>query len=63
MAGKFKIFEQYVDYSPPVQVIGSVQLLMSHVPAEHMQGMRRVVLTNSASLLKTNKGKYDFYGK
>lgn len=63
MAGKVKIIEQYLEYSPPVQVSGSVQLLMRHVPLEHLKGVRIVVLTNSAKLLQSNKGKYDFYGK
>lgn len=58
MARKVKIIEQYQDYRPPVQVNGTVELLMRHVPAEHLAGLRHVVMTNSASLLSTSKGKY-----
>lgn len=36
---------------------------MSHVPHEHLEGLRKVVLTNSASVLKTHKGKYVFDGE
>ena len=63
MPQKFKIVEQYEDYTPPVRVNSAVELLMSHVPAEHLKGLRQVVLTNSACVLKTHKGKYTFDGK
>lgn len=63
MPTKVKIVEQYLDYAPPVPVNGTVQLLMSHVPAEHLQGLRKVVLTNSTSLLQSHKGKYEFDGE
>lgn len=63
MPDKVKIIAEYLDYSPPVRLNGSVQLLISHVPPEHLKGMRKVVLTNSARLLQSSKGKYDFDGK
>jgi len=63
LAHRIKIVEEYHEYTPPVRVRGAVELLMSHVPREHLEGLRKVVLTNSARLLQSNKGKYDFYGK
>jgi hypothetical protein len=62
METRVKLVEQYLDYSPPVRVNTTVQLLMSHVPREHLNGLRKVVLTNSTSLLNSHKGKYDFDG-
>ncbi|HEU4712951.1 MAG TPA: hypothetical protein VFS76_15360 [Pyrinomonadaceae bacterium] len=63
MPPKFKIIEEYEDYTPPVRVSTAVELLMKHVPPEHVEGLRKVVLTNSARVLKTHKGKYTFDGK
>lgn len=63
MPRKIKIVEQYEDYTPPVRVNSAVELLMSHVPPEHIKGLRKVVLTNSACVLKTHKGKYIFDGE
>src|SRR5688572_27469408 len=36
---------------------------MSNVPPEHLTDLRKVVLTNSTSLLNRYKGKYDFDGE
>lgn len=37
---------------------GTVALLMRHVPAEHLEGLHYIVMTNSASMLRTHKGKF-----
>ena len=58
MKGKVKIVEQYLEYSPPVHVYGSVSLLMRHVPEKYLAGVKKIVLTNSASLRSSYKGKY-----
>jgi len=50
--------EQYLEYSPPVHVYGSVSLLMRHVPEKYLAGVKKIVLTNSASLRSSYKGKY-----
>lgn len=36
---------------------GTVEL-MRHVPAEHVEGLHKIVMTNSASLLSSSKGKF-----
>lgn len=58
MSRNFKIVEQYQDYSPPVRVNEVVLLLMRYVPVEHLEGLRKIVMTNSASLLSSSKGKF-----
>ena len=58
MRTKVKIVEQYLNYSPPVEVYSSIRLLLRHVPEEHLEGLQKIVLTNSASLLESFKGKY-----
>ncbi|HEX2270017.1 MAG TPA: hypothetical protein VHH35_10795 [Pyrinomonadaceae bacterium] len=58
MPRNFKIVEQYHDYSPPVRVNDAVRLLMRYVPPEHLEGLRRIVMTNSASVLSSHKGKF-----
>ncbi len=63
MASKLKIVEQYQDYSPPVRVNEAVRLLMRHVPAEHLEGLHEIVLTNSASLLTSLKGNFTAGGQ
>jgi hypothetical protein len=55
---KVKIVEQYLEYSPPVQVYGSVTLLMRYIPEKYLEGIQKIVLTNSASLRSSYKGKY-----
>ena len=63
MASKQKIVEQYQDYAPPVRVNEAVRLLLRHVPAEHLEGLHTIVLTNSASLLTSLKGKFTAGGE
>lgn len=55
---KVKIVEQYLEYSPPVHVYASVSLLMRHTPEKYLEGIQKIVLTNSASLRSSHKGKY-----
>lgn len=63
MPQKFKIVEDYDGYTPPIRVNSAVELLMKHVPPQHVEGLHKVVLTNSARVLKTHKGKYTFDGQ
>lgn len=63
MPRKFKIVEQYQDYAPPVRVNGAVELLMRHVPAEYVEGLNYIVMTNAASMLRTHKGKFVSEGR
>jgi hypothetical protein len=55
---KVKIEEQYLDYSPPVEVHRSIQLLLRHVPEEYLKGLHKIILTNSASLRSAYRGKF-----
>jgi hypothetical protein len=57
LPGKVKIVEDYYNYSPPVHVYGSLQLLLRYVPAEHLRGLRQITLTNSEQLQSQMKGK------
>lgn len=57
MTSKLKILEQYQDYSPPIRVNEAVRLLVRHIPEEHLKGLHKIVLTNSASVLSSIKGK------
>src|SRR5258708_19628238 len=57
MARDIKIAEQYLDYAPPVVVYGSLEMLLRHVPEEHLDRLHNITLTNSAALLKTRRGK------
>ncbi|HYW74777.1 MAG TPA: hypothetical protein VE961_27370 [Pyrinomonadaceae bacterium] len=58
MTHDVRIREQYLDYKPPVIVYGSLELLLRHVPDEHLAELRSITLTNSAALLKSWPGKY-----
>ena len=55
--GNVKIVEKYYNYSPPVHVYGSLQLLLRYVPLEHLAGLHKITLTNSEHLRKQIKGK------
>lgn len=57
MARKVKIVEQYLDYSPPVKVYRTVELLLRHVPEKHLNGLHNITLTNSVSVRKSFRGK------
>jgi hypothetical protein len=54
----FKIVERYRDYSPPVHVYRSLQLLLRHVPGEYLIGLEKITLTNSDSLRSSYRGKF-----
>ncbi len=41
-----------------MRVSDTVELLMRHVPAEHLKGLRKIVMTNSAGVLSCFKGKH-----
>jgi hypothetical protein len=57
MAADVKIVEQYLEYSPPINVHGSVRELLRAVPEKYLSGLHRITLTNSTSLRKTHRGK------
>ena len=57
MAADVKIVEQYLEYSPPINVHGSVRQLLRAVPEKYLSGLHRITLTNSTSLRKTYRGK------
>ena len=52
MSSSVKIVAQYHNYSPPVDVYRSVRVLLKYVPAEHLAGLRLIVLTNSEEVGK-----------
>jgi len=52
-----KIREQYLDYTPPVVLYRSLQLLLSYVPAKYLSDLHTITLTNSAAMLKMYRGK------
>lgn len=54
---RVKIVAQYHNYTPPVDVYRSVRVLLKYVPAEHLAGLRLVVLTNSEEVGKRIRGK------
>jgi hypothetical protein len=58
LSADFKIVEQYLDYSPPVEVYRSLRLLLRNVPQEHLAGLYRITLTNSESLRRRYRGKF-----
>ena len=57
MAADVKIVEQYVEYSPPINVYGSVRQLLRVVPEKYLSGLHKVTLTNSTRLRKAYRGK------
>ena len=57
MSSRFKIVAQYHNYTPPVDVYRSVRVLLKYVPAEHLAGLRLIVLTNSEEVGKQIRGK------
>ena len=54
---KVKIVEEYQNYSPPVRVYHAVRVLLRYVPKEHLDGLHRIILTNSELLRDRIKGK------
>jgi len=57
MSSKVKVVEQYHNYSPPIDVYGSVRLLLRFVLPEHLTGLHKVVLTNSEEVEQQIRGK------
>lgn len=57
MSSKVKIVAQYHNYTPPVDVYRSVRVLLKYVPAEHLSGLRLIVLTNSEEVGRQTRGK------
>lgn len=57
MSSRVKIVAQYHNYTPPVDVYRSVRVLLKYVPAEHLAGLRLIVLTNSEEVGKQIRGK------
>ena len=57
MKSNGKIVEAYCNYSPPVHVYGSVQLLLRFIPPEHHVGVHQIVLSNSEEVRTQIKGK------
>ena len=62
MAKDVKIVEEYFEYSPPINVSGSVRQLLAVVPEKYLSGLHKVTLTNSGRLRKVRgklwSGKY-----
>lgn len=56
MTAKVKVIEQYLNYTPPVHVHRSLQLLLRCVPENHLSGLYKITLTNSESL-RSIRGK------
>lgn len=50
MSNDVKIVEEYFEYTPPVNVYGSVRQLLAVVPEKYLTGLYRVTLTNSGQL-------------
>ena len=57
MAADVKIVEWYLEYSPPINVSGSVRQLLRAVPEKYLSGLHHVTLTNSTTLRKTYRGR------
>ena len=57
MSKKVRIQEKYVDYSPPVVVFRSIELLIRYVPDEYLHGLGDITLTNSRAL-QSFRGKF-----
>ena len=56
MPNKVKIVEEYFEYTPPINVYGSVRQLLAVVPEKYLSGLYKVTLTNSGRLRKV-RGK------
>ena len=50
MATKVKVVNQFYNYTPPVRVHRSLQILLRYVPEEHLKGLNKITLTNSESM-------------
>ena len=57
MSSKVRIVAQYHNYTPPVDVYRSVRVLLKYVPAEHMAGLKLIVLMNSEEVGRRIRGK------
>jgi hypothetical protein len=57
LVGEVKVVEYYRDYSPPFDASRAVRLLLRHVPAKHLAGVRSVTLTNSRGTRLVRRGK------
>ena len=57
MSSKVKVVAQYHNYSPPIDVYRSVQLLLKFVPQNYLVGLHKVVLTNSEEVANQIRGK------
>lgn len=63
MADKPKIREQYLDFTPPLILYGSVELLLRYVPPQYLAELHTITLTNSAALRKSWRGKVSWEGR
>jgi hypothetical protein len=54
---KVKVFEDYLEYKPPVQLYRTMDLLLRYVPQQHLEDLRKIILTDSAYLRKTIRGR------
>jgi hypothetical protein len=55
---KLRIFEDYLDYKPPVQLYRTLDLLLRYVPPQHLEGLKEIILSDSARLRKVLRGKF-----
>src|SRR5262245_31131073 len=63
MPDKPKIREQYLDFTPPLILYTSVELLLRYVPSQHLAGLHTITLTNSEALRKSRRGKISSEGR
>ncbi len=47
--------ENYKDYTPPINVMKTVQILLEYVPAEDLASLQSIVLTNTEALSRERK--------
>ena len=56
-----EVVEAYRNYRPPCDLQATVEELLGTVPAEHLAGLKRVVLTNAAALTGTRKRRWSWH--
>jgi hypothetical protein len=50
-----EIIEAYRGYQPPVDVVGTIRLLLRDVPADRLAGLKRIVLMNAGGLSREHR--------
>jgi hypothetical protein len=52
-----RIAVNFRNYSPPLDIVPTVELLLRHVPPQYLAGLEYIELTNSTSTRKLRRGK------